>query len=308
MSLLIHPGFHKTGTTLLQATIFSDERYFNNIFSHEEVSKYIVEPHDFIFDKSLVKDEIKKRRELKSNSKPDIISSEILSGTRMTGQRESRSIADRLSECTGPAKILFTIRNQKQTLIASYLQFVKRGGRKTFKQFISYKPEPGFFFFDLSQLSYHYLVEYYAKVYGEANILVLPQEGLKENPVEFFDQLIGFATDGRISPGIDFSGGRRIGKSPPVSGLPFLKVASHFRRSPIDNDPLFLSKPIEKVLMGLGYRWTIGDIKAKRTLEAQARAVTGRRYALSNTIIQRFCPFDLSGLGYDMPGQVSIMS
>ena len=81
-------------------------------------------------------------------------------------------------DITGSAKILLNVRSQQGTLVASYLQFVKRGGRKSFDEFLEFKPEPGFFFFDVSQLAYHHLVDYYANHYGAKNILVLPQEAL----------------------------------------------------------------------------------------------------------------------------------
>jgi hypothetical protein len=44
MPLLIHPGFHKTGTTWLQQQVFSDTRAFHMLFDHEEIDRLFIPP------------------------------------------------------------------------------------------------------------------------------------------------------------------------------------------------------------------------------------------------------------------------
>ncbi|MCP9222056.1 hypothetical protein MKP08_04750 [Erythrobacter sp. LQ02-29] len=305
MTLLIHPGFHKTGTSWLQEEVFTDRRLFHMTLSHEEAFRAIVKPHDFDFDPKAARAVLDRSRSDGRDGLVDVLSSEVLCGTRTTGQRESRTIADRLGAITGPAKILFTVRSQPATLRASYMQFVKRGGRKSFAEFLTFEPEPGYTFFDIRQLAYHHLIEHYGMLYGEENVLVLPQEVLARDPDGFFDALLRFATGQAPPEGVSISRAERAGGSPPASGLPILRFASHFRRSPMDNDPVLPIEPLGAALMSLGYRWKLGNGRATRTLRSQVQDQVGGRFGTSNARMQRFCPFTLAELGYEVEGEVS---
>ncbi|MDG6079099.1 hypothetical protein E3U23_07830 [Erythrobacter litoralis] len=302
MTLLLHPGLHKTGTTWLQEAVFSNSPLFNDLMTHQEIFDVFVRPHDFDFDPQVAAEYLTDRRRQMSDGRVDVISSETLCGTRMTGQRESRIIADRLAQTCQPAKILITIREQKATLKASYFQYIKRGGRKSIDEYLSFRPEPGFYFFDKDQLSYDRLIEHYAKLFGAENLLVLPQEALARKLEAYFDQLVLHAT-GRLpdihTPMPDRT---RIGASPPASGLPLLRLSSHFRRTPVDNDPFMPFEPIGNLLASLGYRWKIGERAAAHRIDEAMSAATENRYAASNANIQRYCPFDLAELGYQVAG------
>ncbi|WP_251567086.1 hypothetical protein [Erythrobacter sp. 3-20A1M] len=305
MTLLIHPGFHKTGTSWLQTEVYTDRRLFHMTLSHEEAFQAIVKPHDFDFEPEVARAVLDRSRSRRNDGLVDVLSSEVLCGTRTTGQRESRTIADRLGAITGPAKILFTIRSQPGTLRASYMQFVKRGGRKSFADFLTFEPEPGYTFFDIRQLAYHHLIEHYAMLYGEENVLVLPQEVLARDPDAFFEALVRFATGNAPPAGVSISRAKRAGGSPPASGLPILRFASHFRRSPMDNDPVLPFKPLGSALMSLGYRWTLGNERATRILRSQVNEQVRGRFGSSNARVQRFCPFALEELGYEVEGEAS---
>src|SRR5258708_38125999 len=89
--LLIHPGFHKTGTTFLQREIFTDQRLFRLLWGHEEVHRYVIGPHELDFDPRAGRDAI---AVLRSAGAPapgliDVVSSETLCGTPFFGSRES---------------------------------------------------------------------------------------------------------------------------------------------------------------------------------------------------------------------------
>ena len=77
-------------------------------------------------------------------------------------------------------------------------------------------------------------------------------------------------------------------------------MSSHFRRTPIDNDPFLPIKPVGRLLAGLGYRWKIGERAAERRIDEAMSAATEKRYGASNANIQRYCPFDLAELGYQV--------
>ena len=180
MSLLIHPGFHKTGTTWLQQQLFSDTGYFHSMFSHEEIYSLFVRPHDLEFCRDTAEKLVSERRSNDTNGggKPivDVISSEILSGLIFTGSHTSKIIAERLAECCGGAKILFTVRAQKPITRSIYFQYIKRGGRLDIEDFLTYRPEPGYGWFNPSVVAFDLLVRCYADLFGADNVLVLPQE------------------------------------------------------------------------------------------------------------------------------------
>ncbi|WP_394269981.1 hypothetical protein [Qipengyuania sp.] len=300
MTLLIHPGLHKTGTTWLQERVFTDQRIFNNLMTHEEIFDTFVRPHDFDFDPQAAQSFLEARRARGATGKVDVVSSETLCGNPLTGQRESLSIADRLVKITGQAKILITVRNQVATMKASYIQYVKRGGRKSVAQYLRFKPEPGYYFFDKKQLAYTPFVEHYAGLYGASNVLVLAQEALARYPDRYFSELITFATGKAPEPGIGLPDRSRVGASPPVSGLPLLRFSSHFRRGPLNDDPILPWEWIGSTLAGAAYRWTLGEKRASMELDLAMRAASTGLYGQSNRALQRYCPFDLEELGYEM--------
>lgn len=298
MTLLVHPGFHKTGTSWLQEQLFTDQRLFNKLFDHQEIWELVVRPHDFRFDPEPARAAIAARRSNAAEGRVDVISSEILCGNPLIGQRDSRVLADRLAAVTGPARIVLTVRAQGQILKSTYLQYVKRGGRMTLRDFVSYSPEPGYFFFAPELLEFHHLVEHYALAYGADNVLVLPQEILFANPPAYMRALVEFATSSPPPPDMEIPARRGVGKSPPASGIPLLRLASHFRRTPLNTDPIVRWETLGRMLFSAAYRWSWGEPKAGKAMQAEAQAVVRNHFGPSNDRLQRFCPFDLSELGY----------
>lgn len=299
MTLLIHPGFHKTGTSWLQNQLFVDGRLFNKMFGHGEIYDLIVAPHALGFDAVTARDTIAGRRSAADSAIVDIISSETLCGNPLTGRRNSKAIADRLVQATGPAKVLFTIREQASILKSTYLQYVKRGGRMTLARFVDYRPEPEYPSFDMEQLVPCRLVEYYASLYGEGNVIVLPQEALLRERDLYFEELIKFVTGAPPPPSISISATPPSAKSPPASGIFLLRLASHFLRTPVNTDPVIPAEPIGKVLLAAGYRWKLGNKRADKVLRAEIAEMVRGRFRADNDRLQRYCPFDLAQYGYE---------
>lgn len=300
MTLLIHPGMHKTGTTWLQERVFSDPRLFTSLMTHREVFDTFARPHDFDFSVSHAKFILEQRRQVASSERVEVISSETLCGNPLLGQTESRRIADRLAAVVGQAKILITVREQRATIKALYYQYVKRGGRKSISDYLNYVPEPGYYTFDKRQLAYSRLVCYYAELFGDENILVLPQEALARSPGRYFERLIVFATGNLVDAGVEPPDRTRIGASPPASGLPLLRFSSHFRRLPMNHDPVIPWEWFGWLLAAVSYRWTLGNHRARKRIDDIVGTASTGLYGQSNKELQRFCPFDLSSLGYEV--------
>lgn len=84
-----------------------------------------------------------------------------------------------------------------------YSQYVRQDGEWPIDVFIGRGDEPAGFqpIFRLDHLEYHLLVGYYAELFGSDNVLVLPIEMLKEDPVAYENAIHAFAGRPAITTG-----------------------------------------------------------------------------------------------------------
>ena len=298
MAILIHPGFHKTGTTYLQECVFTEHQGFAPLMSHQEVHDLIVRPHDLQFDPESAKLLLDAKVAQAEHSSTNVISSEILSGTMFAGSRDSALIATRLSTIVPSAKILFTIRRQDSLLKSVYLQYVKRGGRKSAQEFLDFKPEPGFHWFDCGVLEFDLLVRHYARLFGDDNVLVLPQELLRQDRGKFLAYLFAFCGSDADPSSATFAGTK--GKSPPASGIPLMRFANAFRRTPLNPEGPGGLSLLGDSLISAAYRYNFGKTHADRALTGTIDAKISGLYRESNRRLQKFVPVSLEDLGYEI--------
>ncbi len=298
MTLLIHPGFHKTGTTWLQDELFADSRVFNALMTHDDVDRLIVRPHDFLFDPAVARSQVAARSV--SDGRINVISSEILSGNPFYGLREGRVLADRLHAVAPDARIVLTVRAQAPVLRAHYQQYVKRGGMLKPATFFDQHCEPGYCGFDLDLMQYHLFAEYYAGLFGDDRVLVLPQEVLAKNPDGFFDALMHFTGFDAVAAGATISRRRGSGISPPMGGTPLFRFANRLRAAPLQPAGLSGFEWLGNAFFKLGYRATFGSEQQLAKLRTALTPLIADRYARSNRLLQRFVPFALAELGYEI--------
>ena len=297
---LIHPGLHKTGTTFLQECVFADRSLFNPLLTHEEVHELLVAPHDLEFGPRAVLDLLETRRNATPNGVIDVVSSEILSGTMFYGSMDSARLAERLHTVLPHSKILLSVRSQIPWLLSVYLQYLKRGGRKSFSEFLTYSPEPGYHWFSISLLRFDRLAEKYAKLFGAENILVLPQELLQSNRPAFLRYLFDFAEVRDLADENSRSYEQERGRSPPLSGAALLRLANAFRSGPMNPEgPTFLSS-IGNTLARLSYKASWHNDEATARLVREAEAHIDLDLGASNRFLQRYCPVNLREFGYEL--------
>ena len=298
--ILIHPGFHKTGTSFLQQSVFAEERLFNSLLSHQEAHNLLVGPSPFEFNLKDVKRRIADAACARRHGAADVISSEILSGTMFQGSRDANMIAGRLKQACPDARILLTVRSQTSLARSVYLQYIKRGGRRKVEHFFRHQPEPGYHWFSPQILQFHNLIEYYATLFGKDNVIVLPQELLKNDRSYYLRLLFEFADvqfDNEIDKRI---ASEAVGKSPPASGIPILRAGNLFRQTPLNPEGIARLSLIGNSLARLAFNWRVGAERAERKLSDHIRAEVAGKYGLSNSRTQKFCPVDLSKLGYEV--------
>jgi hypothetical protein len=197
--LLIHIGFHKTGTTWLQKYRFSERACGFTTQTGMPRSQII---NDFVllgpFDPVPAGSLSRYRAALKSANDAGltlVLSHERLSGYPASGGFDQKTIADRLATTFPGAKILIVIREQAALIDSVYSQYITDGGALSLRRFLTPPPEPHFRrmpLFDLSRYEFDKIIAYYQRHFGRENVLVLPYELLDSSPQRFVDRISAF--------------------------------------------------------------------------------------------------------------------
>jgi hypothetical protein len=299
--VVIHPGFHKTGTTFLQNRVFSDERVFRPLWSHGEIDRFVIRPHDLDFSPLPGREDIAVRRSGARAEILDIVSSETLCGQPFTGSREAVMQARRLKAVFGEAKIVFTVRKQASILRAIYIQYLTMGGLLSPEAFFDRKARYGYFAFDLHVFEFHKLVEFYGELFGDGNILVLTQEELQRDLDDFVRRLRAFGGVPAGAPPSSIGDKGRDAVSPPPSGIPLMRLANRFRTVAVNAESPARLALLGELLVKVAYRQTWFFRGEAARLDAAIASRFSGLFASSNERLQQFAPADLRALGYEMP-------
>jgi hypothetical protein len=300
-ALLIHPGFHKTGTTFLQRKVFTDAAVFRYAWGHEEVDRHVNRPHELDFDPAPARAAFAGLGPAPNPDLIDVVSSETLCGVPFFGSRESAARAIRLHRIFGEAKILITVRRQKSIIRSVYLQYLIQGGTLPPERFFAQNPPIDYFGFDHRVFEFHKLAEYYASLFGGENVLVLAQEGLRKDPDRFVRAVCDFCGAPAPSPAQSFKdrGGENV--SPNPAGIPLLRLANRLRGGPVNPEMRGWLAPVGGLLRKAAYRQPWSFLDHSRRLDAAIEQRFGGRFALSNGRLQALAGDDLAAFGYEMP-------
>lgn len=296
LSLLIHPGFHKTGTSWLQQVAFADKRFFNQCLDQDIVDQLIVRPHDFDFDPEPTRQRIGQC--INADPTLNVVSCEILTGNPFTGLREASTLSDRLFAIYPSAKILLTVRRPEHMVRSIYHQYLKSGGLLTLKDFLAQDCIPGYYGFTTMAMQYDKIAAKYADLFGSENILVLPNEMLKASRSIFFELLAKFT--GSEAAGPDFPNDTKVGVSPPSGGEPLMRFAIRWISSP-EKPASFtpFAIPARQVLR-VAYRQKLFSNAILKSSMKTIRDFLGDDMRNHNAALQEWCPVPLSQYGYDL--------
>lgn len=299
--VLIHPGFHKTGTTYLQEVLFTEDRGFCQPWSRDFIYQHIIDPHELAFDREASRAAFAAASRDLTDDAHIVISEEGLCGNPFNGARESGIYARKLRAIFDDARIVLTVRKQPDMLRAVYIQYLKAYGRRDPQTFYHPPRFPEFSAFDPDIYRYDRLAQCYAELFGADRVLVLPQELLQRNEEQFVStlgSLIGWDTLK------DTSGEREAGRnvSPSAAGIPFLRLGNHFFDSAFNESGFSNALAgIGRTFRRLGYQKTIFFKHKAREMDDLLAGFRGR-YSQSNARLQAFCPVDLAQFGYELPG------
>lgn len=296
--VLLHPGFHKTGTTFLQDVVFDDARNFIQPWSRPLIAEQMIDPHELAFDVKTVRARFLAEMPATSGKAIPVLSEEGLSGNPFNGARESAAMARKLRAVFDNAKVLITVRAQRGILRATYIQYLKAYGRRPPEQFFWPPRYPEFCAFDPDAYQFDRLVRFYVELFGARNVLVLPQELLRKDQAQFLHMLGAFV--GRDLR--DMRGGKEgRNVSPGAGGMRFLRIGNRFAPSAFNETaPPGASWLLSTVFRSLGYRQS-GLFSADVSRMAQLLDRFDGYYRESNLLLQQYCPVDLAALGFDLP-------
>jgi len=214
LPLVLHIGYHKTGTTYLQRYVFNNHPeilYLGMPLTNQEIKDFFAKfkfIHDLHFDPILLKRDFENI--LKTildeyengtiyNQKIILISREGLHvGPEFFGM-DVVNRAKRLSQVFPSAKIIIGIRNQAAYIESFYKQHIKLGGKISFKKFLYESLACNYCL--LPKLEYDRIISLYGNLFGDDSVHVYLQEDLKSNPKETLNSLMKFLN---VNQNIDF--------------------------------------------------------------------------------------------------------
>jgi hypothetical protein len=199
MSVLIHIGFHKTGTNWLQRRLFSDPAtgygWLGKRPGSHPVRRFVGD-RPFAFDADAVRaalqpmiDQIEVRGLL------PVISLERLSGSALSGGHDSMRIADRLHQVFPEGRILVAVREQRSMIVSTYKGYVQQGGTAPLADFLE-PPRSSTLrvpWFHPDHLEYDRLVTYYESLFGHHQVLALAFDQFVEDGRAYVERIAAFA-------------------------------------------------------------------------------------------------------------------
>lgn len=196
--ILLHIGYHKTGSTYLQDHFFKPLNGFSSEIGQNRtrIVRDFVFPDNFYFDS----------RECRALYQPFIdnaterglcfvLSHERLSGYPPSGGYDRALIAQRLAQTFPESRVLIIIREQVSLIRSIYSQSITDGGDLSLSRFLQ-SPEPklgrspGF---RKEVYEFDRLISHYTQLFGEENVLVLPFEMMVQDLADFLHRISKFA-------------------------------------------------------------------------------------------------------------------
>ena len=299
-NLLLHIGYHKTATTWMQRKFFVPMHGFRQLAGHQEIFDHVVRPRGFDFNPDEMRDLLERAAVALLPSEVPVLSSEILSGHPFQGGRESDAFAARLHRIAPEAKILVSIRSQRQILPSVYMQYVLRGGTMPPERFFAGEDEIGYFGFVPEHFRYDQLVSHYQGLFGADRVHVLTQESLKADMDRALAALAAFA-GATLYESLGPEARKPDGVSFPEQAAGALRRVNHLRRTVLNPWPMLpLGRLPDIAFKGTGWLFNQRPIatllRDKRHVSAIAATKFAGFYSDSNARLRTIVthPLDLS--------------
>lgn len=306
---LIHIGYHKTGSSLLQRQVFSNKE---TGFYQPEKKSALLNTAFILRDPGSPPEpealsQLKQHHQAAHNDSLVLaLSHERLSGYPASGGYDQIEIAQRLHEAFPEGKVLIIIREQCAVLLSMYLQSVSDGSSLSLGQFLA-PPEPHIRrqpLFRRSFYCYDVLIRRYQELFGTENVKVLPYELLRFDLGRFASELQDF-TGANCSEDIDLVDILRTPMNPalPLAFQLMRRQANKLFRTQLSNSgPIKISSTsvhsaVKKMRNAIS-PLSVFDRSLKQRYRSQILEATKGEYIESNNLTSELIGIDLSNLGY----------
>lgn len=301
MTILVHIGLQKTGTTFLQRHVFSQPNLgFELIWGVRDgwAIEHFVVRDTLDFDPEAVRADFESARGMSDGVVCSVISHEDLSGYPVLGKYYSELAADRLARTFPDAKILIGVREQVSMILSLYGQYVRQGGVHGIRDFLDVSVDrPAFRTICRPQhLDYHRIYRLYESRFGANNIAVLPIELLARDAARYFGVLSEHCGVGEISVSAGPSNERSSRLAQRVE-LFLNRFIRHPARAAENWRENRLAYRIKKKVVRLTNALPIGDKENDRD-RRDLIGHLGGFYAPSNCQLAELTGLDLGALGY----------
>lgn len=294
---IVHIGYPKTGSTFLQKVVFPSLTGLEYIDFHTCVKLF----EDIIyldqFDLDLRKTE---EAFLRYQGNKSLFSQEALTGAPFTFKGLNRSEIPARLHALGFNKVIITIRNQVDIIDSLYRQYVYQGGVMRFKDFLNLDGKWNHYLraFNLDYLKYHRLIIKYIELFGRENILILPQEILKDNAGGYM-KILGEFLDEKIE--LDRNKGANESLTNASTNL--LRFINHFTFNSQRPNQLITNKistkTIKKIFQVIIDPYLFSVLSKKRSyLNSVERSWIIDYYSQSNFELDKLVDYNLSEIGY----------
>ncbi len=308
--LLIHIGYHKTGTTYWQKNIFSASKV--NFIDRGSVRANLLTPTPYEFEAENLNQWLESRLTV---DQLNVISEEELSGnihTSGNGRSITFETIERLSKIeVAEVFILIFIRNQIQIIDSSYRQYIKRGGCFSFNHYIYSKDKgserhrfPGF---SLDHFKYDDVIKHCYKNFGKQKVIIGAYENFFSSSQTFLKDLSTKLESQLVIN--DKKETQQVNKS--LSNLSIL--LSRFSNRFFGNEPISRNSILSlNFLKPYWYRFYLfldrilpQKMIFKTYVNSEAKQMLEQYYSLSNQTTQELTGIDLEQLNYPMKTPVN---
>ena len=311
--VLIHIGYHKTGTNWLQRELFRESATGYRWLGKRPASHpiwAIVNARALEFDAASVRAGLEPRvRKAEDLGAVPVVSLERLSGHPFSGGHDAAQIAERLRAVFPHSRVLAVIREQRTMIVSTYKQYVKAGGACTLEQLLDPPTRQNWRIpsFDFRHFAYEHLIRRYHDLWGPENVLVLPYEQFVRDGRGFVERIAAFAGRPVPADALDrLPYAKRYNPSPSAATVAALRRLHKLTpRTELNPAPLVesrllgrLSEELEKSdLIGSRLPRRLTEQAEERLRKAVAEAV-GDRYAAGNARTAELTGLDLAALGW----------
>jgi len=211
--MIVHIGYHKTGTSFLQQHVFPNMQginYYDYAYCTQLFAP-LLQQNTLQFNANIW------AKKLHQNPNT-LYSFESLVGNMGTGLYNVE-IAYRL-KAMGFTKIIISIRNQQKMLESLYRQYIQQGGVVKSKAFFDEKMG----LFNWHYCDYYPLICKYVQLFGKQNVHILSQESLRNEASIVIQNLVQFTGAKGITP----NKAQKANNSLSSTSIHLLRIINHF--------------------------------------------------------------------------------